>query len=545
MPARQRTLADYLTAAAVFAVPAAHVLVAPYTKVEESFTLHAAHDVLRYGLLPGSFSNWDHRTFPGAVPRSFLPPIVLAALSYPTAVVTTAAGLATTAVDIQVVVRLTLALLFSLSLIHLTHSLRARYNAATARWFVVFTLAQFHIPYYAGRTLPNFTALPLFIYSLSLILRESYFSAIAILTAAATVIRLEIALFVVPTALSLAVQKKISFASAIAAGALGGFGSLAIAAPVDYTLWAPTLPHPSLPTFTALHTAWPELSAMIFNIVGGHSDEWGVMPRNFYIKNLAKIMLGSFPLYIVGLIWVSLHMANSIEGGLFENKTLLRTVGELIIDFLPGTYVMVGALSTVGHKEWRFIVYVIPVLNMISAATAAAIAAFPHRLVRNLARLGLVGLVALSAGFTLFSTWVSTFNYPGGDVWQVLETLNIPENAVIHFPSYPLQTGATLFTFLHANFPPSAAFPPHAEPVWTYSKDETEALLTPTGAWDAKIDYVVTPFASTFSEVKTTDGVPLWQLVGDVEGLDGVGLGGKYGVEVRLARKIGILKRIG
>lgn len=58
-------------------------------------------------------------------------------------------------------VRLTLALVFSLSLIHLTHSLTARYNAATARWFVVLTLVQFHIPYYAGRTLPNFTALPL------------------------------------------------------------------------------------------------------------------------------------------------------------------------------------------------------------------------------------------------------------------------------------------------------------------------------------------------------------------------------------------------
>lgn len=46
-----------LVDALFFVVGVVHVLVAPYTKVEESFNLHATHDILMYGILPGSIKN--------------------------------------------------------------------------------------------------------------------------------------------------------------------------------------------------------------------------------------------------------------------------------------------------------------------------------------------------------------------------------------------------------------------------------------------------------------------------------------------------------
>jgi hypothetical protein len=66
-----------------------HLLAAPYTKVEESFHVQAVHDILAHGL-PWGFNdpslnrtNYDHFTFPGAVPRSAVGAAFLALLSKP------------------------------------------------------------------------------------------------------------------------------------------------------------------------------------------------------------------------------------------------------------------------------------------------------------------------------------------------------------------------------------------------------------------------------------------------------------------------------
>lgn len=86
----------------VLVVAWVHVLLAPYTKVEESFNLHATHDVLMYGVGPSVLPKYDHVTFPGAVPRTFVGSILLAWISTPFIIWWNTLGFASTKFDLQI-----------------------------------------------------------------------------------------------------------------------------------------------------------------------------------------------------------------------------------------------------------------------------------------------------------------------------------------------------------------------------------------------------------------------------------------------------------
>ncbi|KIR67776.1 alpha-1,6-mannosyltransferase [Cryptococcus bacillisporus CA1873] len=562
-PTRRRCL-NVVLSLLPFLVTFAHVFLSPYTKVEESFTLHAVHDVLAYGFNPHNLQLWDHVTFPGAVPRSFIPPALLGILVYPFSVVSVAARAIKTKFGVQILVRLVLASLFCYSFNKLAYSIQKTFSVSVRVWFILLSLSSFHIPYYAGRTLPNFMALPGVLWSISHVMVAqtatseanrvaSLRKAVIALTALATIVRLELALFVIPLALSLLINRHAGLGQVLKWGILGGFGSLSISSAVDYHLWLPTLSHPSFPFKSHFQLFWPEFSGLIYNAVEGHSAEWGVMPWHYYLSgSLPKLLAGNA--LLVGIAMGG-WLLNKIgfdtvvkKAGGWDRLTGAGGVNKVIKIWALSVVAVIGGLSFLGHKEWRFILPVLPIFHIISALSASSLWSLRPSKLRNLMRLFVLGVLGLNLLATIVTTLLSMANYPGGEVWKVLE--NIPglhkQNASIYFPSYPLQTGATLFTFIHdhsvdgtGHLGPWSAFPEAKEPRWIYNKSEDKMMEDPLSVWESGIDFVVTGDYDQFLALPNK-----WVEVASVEGLDSVGRKpGTYRVEAKWGRKLAVLQR--
>ena len=65
-----------------------HLVVSPYTKVEESFNIQAIHDILIHGIPYENAAQkikdtYDHIEFSGSVPRTFIGALVIAGITKP------------------------------------------------------------------------------------------------------------------------------------------------------------------------------------------------------------------------------------------------------------------------------------------------------------------------------------------------------------------------------------------------------------------------------------------------------------------------------
>jgi len=479
-------------------VTLAHLLVSPYTKVEESFNMQATHDILTYGV-PISPQNatafltekYDHKSFPGSVPRTFVGALLLAGAS----MLVGGAG--------QLMVRGLLGVLNILALYNVKDAVDTAYGKTAGRWYILLQASQFHVMYYASRTLPNMFAFALTTTALgNLIIVKAINSksaksakrrrlALYLLTVAGIIFRSEIAILLTAETVYLLIHQRASLKNEIIPAAVAGvILGLAITVSVDSLFWQQ-------------YAMWPEWVGFYYNTILGKSSEWGTSPYHFYFLNaLPRLLLN--PMTVL----VCIPMALNVYAKISQDILVPHLAFIIAYSFLP-------------HKEWRFIIYSVPAFTAVAAGGAGWIWTRKAKTVwYRLLSLGLVlstiGSFALSGGLL----YISSLNYPGGEALHKLHQL-VPEDGVrVHMDNLACQTGVTRFQ--------------EVRPTWLYDKTEGEQL--DPMFWQ-QFDYVL---AESPERV-----IGSWQPIATAEGYAGISLSSLRRLEwpVKMEPKIHILRK--
>ncbi|CAH01434.1 dolichyl-P-Man:Man(7)GlcNAc(2)-PP-dolichol alpha-1,6-mannosyltransferase [Kluyveromyces lactis] len=469
-----------------------HLWYSPYTKVEESFTLQAVHDILTYGVF--DVSNYDHVTFAGAVPRSFVGPLILSALTYPFNLTISKDPFRT-----QMLVRFLIGLTNTVALNRFIVAAKkaltkdqeqksgkeettstTKYTISASdltNWFGLFTATQFHLMFYSSRPLPNFVmALPLSLLGLSWALEENYRWSIILLSFTAIVFRLEIAVLAVGVALGAFFYEKISLTSIVRTGFIGAGAGIFLSIQVDSYFWN--------------RLTVPEIEAFIFNVVHGESSKWGTQPFFAYLTGYLPMM------FIPPTALLLNHLGFKIGPNSF------RVVG-------IAAYFHVLVMSLQPHKEWRFIIYSNPPITLLGATAAAYLFKnIDNKSVTGVAvRFVLLLTPLLSLFISIAFSYISTMNYPGGvaleNFNEIIKSQNITD-AVVHLDVPVCMTGATLFGQLDDS--------------WNITYDKTEDG-TLSSKWPS-FNYLITPIDNS-SLIPTEDG-NRWELISKSQGFGGI-----------------------
>ena len=496
-----------------FLIPASiliTLLAAPYTKVEESFNIQATHDVLAYGI-PYPWdkyaglelrAHYDHLTFTGPVPRTLVGPLALAAASWPFIWLSNGLG---GELGRQLIVRAVLGLFNAFCLLAFRASVSRSFGRIAGNWYVVFQASQFHVMFYASRTLPNIFAFGLTTLALRKLLplagrypnsrtsKARYSTALTVLTISGIVFRSEIALLLACHTLYLFLSPRIRLPllTIIPAGLFGAFIGLTLTVPIDTFFWRTYPPSP----------LWPELTGFLYNIYHNNAQNWGAQPWHFYFTSALPRLLFN------PLLWqICLPFA-----------LLMPITRRPACDVLIPNLLFVAIYSFQPHKEWRFIIYIIPPLLAVASASASWI--WTRRAKNFMYRVMSLALVAstlatfLASGGMLF---VSRLNYPGGEALSRLHELAENESGVVrvHMDTLACMTGVTRFL---EKRPPDLADGSwkQGEVFWVYDKTENQTTLLDPLFWEG-VDYALA------EDPKLVPG--RWEVIDTVSGFAGIGL---------------------
>ncbi|KAH3660474.1 hypothetical protein OGAPHI_007060 [Ogataea philodendri] len=447
-----------------------HLLISPYTKVEESFNLQAIHDLLNYGLT--DHSKFDHKAFPGAVKRSFTGSLIIYMILNPLRTIIDRGFqllpesffiYKMTQMKYQLSARILLGLFNWLAFLDLKYSVkrtslknRRQEVQRTEFWFSLVQFTQFHIPYYASRTLPNFMALPIVNFGLAQIIKGKVLMGISLLLATGIVMRVEILAFSAIIYLIALAQNQITFRRSITALFLVSFCASFTTILVDSYFWE--------------EWSFPEFESFVFNVLHGNASNWGMEPLHAYFtKYLRKI-------YLLPLV----PIIACVEAVSKSNESRSQKIHLVSLSSIAFVLMM----SMQKHKEWRFIVYAIPGINLSAAQFLAGIKV--TKLYQWLIVIAVYLTSMLSLIASLFFGYVSSFNYPGGVAMQLLNQHILTDTTVlsnnttvrVHFDPTSCMSGVSLFGELEL------------ENVY-YDKTETLENLIDRNFWTS-FDYVIT-----------------------------------------------------
>jgi alpha-1,6-mannosyltransferase len=288
-----------------------------------------------------------------------------------------------------------------------------------------------------------------------------------LLTIAGVVFRSELALLVSTITGYLFVTRRVTILGTIIPAGLGGLLiGLLCTVPLDSFMWQ------SFPL-------WPEWTAFYYNTIQGHSADWGVSPWHFYFANALPRLLLNPATY---LLCIPIAVVNI--------GTRQRS-----LDLLVPLLAFVGLYSFLPHKEWRFIIYIVPGLTGVAAAGASWIWTRRGRSVVYAAlSLALVASVLLSFAASTTILALSSLNYPGGTALHILHH-DIAHPAKPHinvyFDNLACQTGVTRFLENHQGAETIVdVLEPADTRAWTYDKTEDPAAVLDPMFW-ARFDYVL------------------------------------------------------
>ena len=316
--------------------------------------------------------------------------------------------------------------------------------------------------------------------------RRRYSRALSLLAITGVIFRSEIAILLGCHTLYLYLQPyiRLPLRTIIPAGLLGTLLGLTLTVPIDSFFWQKW-------------PLWPELTGFIYNIVDKQSSNWGTQPWHFYFTSALPRLLFNPLIY-----QMCLPLTLSIP--------ILRPSA---LDILLPDFLFLIIHSFQPHKEWRFMIYVIP--PFVAAASAGAGWIWTRRaksLVYRILSLSLVASTLASFGASFGMVAISRLNYPGADALNRLHSLASDESGVVkvHMDTLACMTGITRFL---EKEPP--ALNDTSGVFWIYDKTEDQQKLLDPVFWEG-FDYALSE--------RPERVIGRWEVLETVNGFAGVGL---------------------